>query len=152
MPLIIRKVDGNIVAYRIQLLACRHIFLEHMIIPSKAEYSLYAVLPRPLHRIGYDLVQELIHVILCSDDRSDCVQGMSHKIMSMAVTAGRHHKSLAGMVNNFSPALLNKCFGSLPVTHVDVSAVLYGECLCDLTVFRSKDLAIDHKIRAVFSC
>ena len=71
---------------------------------------------------------------------------MPHKIMRMAVAAGRHHKSLTGMINKLGPSRFNKSFGSLPVADIDVPAVLYGKCFRKLIAFGGEDFTVDHEI------
>ena len=148
MAFLIGKVDRNISAYGVQLLTGGHILRKGMIIPAETEYSLYPVGLCLLHSGGNNLLKKLIHIILSANDRSDHRHGMTRKIMCMTVAAGRHHKTLAGMIDNFSLSFFNKCPGSLSVTCIDIPAVLYGKCFHCL-ILGSKYLAIDNEIRTV---
>ena len=69
--------------------------------------------------------------------------------MCVAVAAGGHHEPLSGIVQNFSPAVFNKCFGSFSVTGIDIPAILYGKRFNDSIIFRSENLAIHDKIGAI---
>ena len=84
-----------------------------------------------------------------ADDRSDRLQGVSHRIMRMTVAAGRHHESLSGMIQNFGPALFNKCFSPFSVTDIDKSSVLYGKRFRNLILIGSEYSAVHNKISTV---
>ena len=66
--------------------------------------------------------------------------------MSVPVAARRHDKPLAGVVNNFSLARLDKGLSTSLVADVDKFAVLYRECLDDLIVFGRKNFAVDYEV------
>ena len=134
MTFIVGKVDGDITADGIQLLAGRYIFHEGDVIPAKAEDARCSCLASLLDGSGDSLCQELVGS-QPNGYRTDDRQGNAHRIMCMTVTAARHHKTLAGIVHNLSLAFLNKSLGTFLIAYIDVLAVFHCECFYNLIVF-----------------
>ena len=149
MAFLIREVDGDLIAYGIELLAGRKPVMDKMVIPAEAEHRIDAVGLCLLHCVRNDLRQELVHVVLRADDRPDHRHGMAGKIMRMAVAAGGHHEPLPGIVQNLCLSFFNEGFCALPAAHIDESAVLDGKRFGKLTVFGSEYPAKDDKVSAL---
>ena len=148
MAFIIQEIHGNITADGIQLLAGRQIVLEVQVIPALAEDGRSPCLLRFLNRLGDNLCQELVWVSIKRNRCTDCLEGMPQHVMGVTVAATRDHKTFAGIVHHLGLALLNKDFGSLLVTYIDILTVFHGKGFYNLIAFRSEYLTINHKVGA----
>ena len=69
--------------------------------------------------------------------------------MGVSVATGRHHKPFPGIVQHLGLSRFDKGFCPVFVTHIDELAVFHGKSFCQLIVFGSKNLPIDHKVRTL---
>ena len=63
--------------------------------------------------------------------------------MSMAVAAPGHDEAFAGIINNFSLAVFNKCCCALSIADVNILAVFNCKGFNKLRIFTREYLAID---------
>ena len=69
--------------------------------------------------------------------------------MRVAVAAGGHHKPFPGIIQHLCLSRFDKGFRALFFSHIDELAVFHGKSFCQLIVFGSKNLPIDHKVRTL---
>ena len=145
VALIVGKVDRNIAADSIQLLASRNMVSEGVVIPTETEDDRRLGFTSLLDGGGKYLVQERVGRSP-EDHRTDDRQGNTSRIMRVTVATARHHQALASIVHYLGLAGFNESLGSCLVAYIDVLAVLHGKGFDNLIVLGSENLAIDHEV------
>ena len=146
MAFLVGKVDGNIAADGIQLLAGRHIVLKGHQIPPLAEYRFCSIVSCFLDRSGYDFLQELFGTVFITDNRSYGLDGIAKCIVGVTITAAWHYKTLVGVVHHFGLTLFHKGFGSRLVAYIDILTVLHGKGFYHVVALGGVNLTIDHEV------
>ena len=146
---IIGKVNRNITADGIQLLAGRNLVHEGDVIPTEAEDARRICFTSFLDGSGNDFFHERFR-IFTNGYRSDNRQGNTYRIMCVTITATGHHKSLGGIVHHLGLACFNKCFDAFLVAYIDILTIFHRKGFDNLIVFGSENLTIDHKVSAGF--
>ena len=145
MTFFVRKINRNIAANFIKLLACRHIFFKFFKLPAEPKYRRCTGIPCLFYRRRNYFFQKFFRRRFSVNGCADFRDTDTYRIMRVTVAASRHYQPFAGVVNDFS-IFVNKIFSAIFIADVNKLAGFNRKRLDNLITFGSEDFTVNNHL------